>query len=464
MAKKISVADIVEALGGKENIEQATHCATRLRITTKDKAKIKEDALKAVDGVLGVVNSGVQTQIIIGAEVNNVYAEFVEMVGVSEEAAVDENLDLKDSLKNSKGKWLTRFFETVAAIFNPIVPALAGCGFLSAFISIFMAFGMSASQPTFKVIIAISMAIFTFLPFLLAASAAKVFKMNTYVALTICAAMMSPTWSGLLTEGTTYFTFVGIPFRVINYSSSVLPIVFAILLASYVEKFLNKYIPGALKIILVPALTILIATPLTLISIGPLTYWLGEEIAVIVNWLFTYGGVFAGLIYGGIYSAMVLLGIHHGMVPVLTQMLATQGFNYVSPTSGAANIGQAGAAFGVWLKTKDKKLKGNAASASLAACTGITEPVVYGVNVPLGRPFLYASIGGACGGAFAAFFHLKSYVMGGPSFLSFGMFLGGDSPIYNCAMVMAGFVVAFVIAAVLTIIFWKPDEAPKAKA
>lgn len=109
MAKKISVADIVEALGGKENIAQATHCATRLRITTKDKAKIKEDALKAVDGVLGVVNSGVQTQIIIGAEVNNVYAEFVEMVGVSEEAAIDENLDLKDSLKNSKGETIPNF-------------------------------------------------------------------------------------------------------------------------------------------------------------------------------------------------------------------------------------------------------------------------------------------------------------------------------------------------------------------
>lgn len=177
-----------------------------------------------------------------------------------------------------------------------------------------------------------------------------------------------------------------------------------------------------------------------------------------VNMLFEYGGVFAGLVYGGIYSAMVVLGIHHGMVPVLTQMIADQGFNYVSPTSGAANIGQAGAAFGVWLKTRDKALKGNAASACFAACTGITEPVVYGVNVPLGKPFLFASIGGACGGAFAAAFHLKAYVIGGPSFLSFGMFMGGENPMYNCAMVMAGFVIAFVVAAVLTVLFWKPDE------
>lgn len=219
--------------------------------------------------------------------------------------------------------------------------------------------------------------------------------------------------AGLIADGVSTYTFLGIPFRVIDYSSSVLPIIFAIILASYVERFLNKWIPGALKIIMVPALTVLIATPVALMTVGPLMYWIGEQLAAGVNWLFVNGGVISGLVYGGIYSAMVVLGVHHGMVPVLTQMITTQGFNYVSPTSGAANIGQAGAAFGVWLKTKDKNLKGNAASACIAACTGITEPVVYGVNVPLGKPFLFAAIGGACGGAFASIFHLKSFAMGG---------------------------------------------------
>ena len=159
---------------------------------------------------------------------------------------------------------------------------------------------------------------------------------------------------------------------------------------------------------------------------------------------------------------MVLLGIHHGMVPVLTQMLTAQGFNYVSPTSGAANIGQAGAAFGVWIKSHDKNQKANALSACIAACTGITEPVVYGVTVPLGKPFLFAGIGGAVGGGFAAALHLKSFAMGGPSFLSFGMFTGGENPFLNCALVMAGFVIAFIVAAVLTVLFWSPDEKKKA--
>lgn len=136
MATKVSIPALIQALGGKENLAQATHCATRLRVTTRDKSKIDEAALKAIPGVLGVVNNGTQTQIIIGAEVNNVYKDFIAQAGVDEEAPIDENLDLKDELKNKKGKLLTRFFETVAAIFNPIVPALAGCGFLSALICI----------------------------------------------------------------------------------------------------------------------------------------------------------------------------------------------------------------------------------------------------------------------------------------------------------------------------------------
>ena len=455
---KISVPHIVTGFGGKENIAQAAHCATRLRVTPKDRSKVDIEALKNVDGVLSVIDGATQIQVVIGAEVSNVYREFIKLTGVTEEAAIDENLDLKDELKAKKGGLLTRFFETVAKMFNPIVPALAGCGILSAGIMVAMAFGASTSSPTFSHIVTISMAVFTFIPFLLASSTAKVFKMNEYVALTICAAMMAPAWANLLTAGTTSTTFLGISFRVINYSSSVLPIVCAIILASYIEKGLDKIIPGALKIILVPALTIIITTPVVLMTVGPLTYAIGEALANGVNWLFANGGWIAGLVYGGIYSAMVVLGIHHGMVPVLTQMISTNGFNYVSPTSGSANMGQAGAAFGVWLKSKDKKLRANAASACIAACTGITEPVIYGVNVPQGKTFFFGMAGGAVGGAVAGILRLKAYAMGGPSFLSFGMFMGGEAPFVNCGLVMVCFVIAFVVAAALTYLFWKPNE------
>ena len=459
---KVSVKDIVAALGGKSNIVQATHCATRLRVTPKDKAGVDQEALKKIDGVLGVVDGATQVQVIIGPEVTSVYREFVELTGVSEEAPIDENLDnekvIKEDLKNKKGSFLTLFFDTVAQIFNPIVPALAGCGFLSAIIMVAMAFGASTSNPTFANFVTISMAVFTFIPFLLAASTSKVFKMNQYVALTICAAMMAPAWADMIAAGTSTSSILGIPFTVIDYSSSVLPIVFAVILASYVEKFFDRIIKGPLKIILVPAFTILIGTTVTLWTIGPLSYWIGEQLANGVNWLFTNAGWVAGLVYGGIYSGMVVLGIHHGMVPVLTQMISTNGFNYVSPTSGSANIGQAGAAFGVWFKSKDKKLKANAASACIAACTGITEPVLYGVNVPQGKPFFFGCIGGAVGGAVAGILRLKAYAMGGPSFLNFGMFMGGENAFMNCGLVMICFAIAFVVAAALTILFWTPKE------
>ncbi|MCD8370518.1 MAG: PTS transporter subunit EIIC [Clostridiales bacterium] len=460
--EELSVKEIIAGLGGRENLASAMHCATRLRVTTKDKSKVDIAALKRIDGVLGVVDGEIQTQIVIGAEVSNVYRRFIEETGLEEKRAIEENLDeqkiLKEDLKNKKGRRLTRFFETIAAIFNPIVPALAGCGFLSAIIMVAMALGASMSMPTFKHFVTISMAIFTFLPFLLAASTAKVFKMNQYVALTTCAALMAPAWSSMIEDGAVSSTFLGIPFRLIDYSGSVLPIVFAIILASYVEKGSDRIIKGPLKIILVPAITILVSTVITLWTVGPFTYWVGELLASGMNWLFVHGGWMAGLVYGGIYSGMVVLGIHHGMVPVLTQMISTNGFNYVSPTSGSANIGQAGAAFGVWLKEKNKRQKANAASACIAACVGITEPVIYGVNVPNGRTFFFGSIGGAVGGAVAGVLRLKAYAIGGPSFLNFGMFLGGEDAFVNCGLVMVCFVIAFVVSAALTILFWKPAD------
>lgn len=445
------IDDILVNIGGKENIENAAHCMTRLRLTLKDQGKVKEDVLKKLDGVMGLVNNGSQTQIVIGPNVSSLYKEFIAYTGLEEEASVNEDLgDVKTDLKKKKGNLLTSFFETVAGIFNPIVPALAGAGLVRAILTIAVVCGLDNTGNTYNVINTIANGIFTFLPFLLAASAAKQFKMNQYVALTICAAMMSSTWAGLIASGTTSYSFLNIPFTVVNYSSSVLPMVFGIWFASYVEKYIDKVIPGALKIIMVPCLTMIIATPIIMMTIGPVATWAGLKLAEVVTLLFEQGGVFAGLIYGGIYSAMVVLGIHHGMVPVLVQGITTQGFNYISPASGSANMAQAGAAFGVWIKAKNKKTKTIALSATIAAITGVTEPAIYGINFKFKKPFLAASIGGAVGGAFASFFALKAFAMGGPSFLNFAMFIG-DNP-NNMWLVMAAFALSFIIATVITVV------------
>lgn len=446
-----TIQGILSGVGGKENIQNAAHCMTRLRLTLKDNSVVKEEELKQIDGVLGVVNKGEQTQIVIGPEVASLYKEFIAVTGLAEEKALEINEDEKITGKKEKGKKsnvLGRFFETIAGIFNPIVPALAGAGIVRAILTIAVLCGMPNTGNTYLVINTIANGIFTFLPFLLAASAAKQFRMNTYTAMTICAAMMASTWATLIADGTATCSFLGIPFTVVNYSSTVLPIVFGIWFASYVERFVDRFTPGALKIILVPALTMLIATPVTLMTIGPVATWIGNALASGVTVLFEKGGVFAGLIYGGIYSSMVVLGIQHGMVPVLVQGITDYGFNYISPASGSANMAQAGAAFGVFLKSKNAKTKSVAGSAAISAVTGVTEPAIYGINFKFKKPFLAAAIGGACGGAFTSFFALKAFAMGGPSFVNFAMFIGDDP--MNVWLVMAGFAIAFAVAAVLT--------------
>lgn len=445
MKNKELVTEILECIGGKENVSSATHCMTRLRLCLKEKLKVNEEQLKAIDEVLGVVNKGEQTQIVIGPQVAGVYKDFIEFTGLEEQDPVE-----LDEVKKPSGKrnLFSAFFETVAGIFNPIVPALAGAGIVKAILTIAVLFGLSNTSNTYNVINIIANGIFTFLPFLLAMSASKQFKMNQGVALAICAAMLSPTWATLVAGGTTAFSFLAIPFTITTYTSSILPIIFAIWFASYVEKYLDKFIPNVLKIIAVPALTMLIATPVVLLTIGPAATWVGNLLSSGVIVLFEKGGVFAGIVYGGIYSAMVVLGIHHGMVPVLIQGITNQGFNYISPASGSANMAQAGATFGVWLKTKNKKTKAIAGSATIACLTGVTEPAIYGVNLKLKKPFIASAIGGACGGGFTSFFALKAYAMGGPSFINFPMFIG-DNP-SNVWLVMGGFTIAFIVAAIAT--------------
>jgi beta-glucoside PTS system EIICBA component len=445
------IVDVLKYIGGKDNIASVAHCMTRLRFTLKDNALVDKQALKSVKGVLGLVDKGEQTQVVIGTHVAGVYRELLEYTGLDGDA----DTGVSTNTSNKKGNVVANLLETIASIFNPIVPALAGAGLIKAILALLKLAGLSTTGDTYYVINTISDGVFYFLPFLLAVSSAKRFKMSPYVALAIAAAMMHPNFAALIAAKKPMSSFLAIPFKVIEYKSSVLPIVFTIWFASILERNIDRFTPKALKIILVPALTVLITTPIALMTIGPAAQYVGSLLASGVTILFEKGGIFAGIVYGGIYSSMVVLGIHHGMVPVLVQGITSKGFNYISPVSGSSNMAQAGAAFGVWLRTKNKDTKVIAASATISALTGVTEPAVYGVNVKFKKPFLFAAIGGACGGGFAAAFHLKAFAMGGPSFVTWPMFIGEGNSVL---LVMAAFAIAFVIAAALTYVFGFEEE------
>lgn len=440
------VSKVLEHIGGKDNIVEVMHCMTRLRIRVIDDNKVEKEQIEQVKGVMGVVKKGNQYQVIIGPDVSNVYKEFVTYSGFEEGGNQKDN----NTRAASDDKVITRVMNTIAGIFNPIVPALAGAGLIKAILALLVTLNvLSGDGYTYLVLNTISDGVFTFLPFLLAVSSAKIFRMNTYVAVAIAGAMLHPTFSNLLAEGISQISFLTIPLNLIKYNGSVLPIILTIWFASYIESFLDKFVPKSLKIIIVPAFTILIATPVALLAIGPIAQILGNYIAGGVSVLFEKGGVLAGLIYGGIYSTMVVTGLHHGMVPVLVDGISRVGYNYISPVSGSANMAQAGAAFGVWLKAKDKSTKTVAASATVSALAGVTEPAIYGVNLRLKRPFLCAALGGMAGGVVAALFKAKSYAMGGPSFLTLPMFIGDPN---NVVYVAIAFTVAFIVAAVATFI------------
>lgn len=445
------IANVLDHIGGGSNIAESTHCMTRLRLEIIDVGKVNKEALEKIKGVLGVVINGNQVQIIIGPSVSNVYKEFVEVTSAlskSEPSSASVKTDTNSG--RPKEKTLTKVMNTIAGIFNPIVPALAGAGLIKAILALLVSIKVLSNQSeTYLILNTISDGVFTFLPFLLAISSAKIFKMNTYVAVAIAAAMLHPTFLNFLMEGTSQLHFLAVPMNLIKYNGSVLPIVLTIWFASYIERFVDRFTPAALKIIVVPAITILIATPLSLIAIGPVAQFLGNNIAGFISILFDKGGIFAGLIYGALYSVLVVTGMQHGMVPVLIDGISRVGYNFISPVSGSANMAQAGAAFGVWLKSKDKNTKTVAASATISAISGVTEPAIYGVNLRLKKPFLAALIGGSVGGAFAAFFGAKSYAMGGPSFLTLPMFIGEPG---NVWLVAVAFLIAFVVAAVTTFI------------
>ncbi|MCT1901672.1 beta-glucoside-specific PTS transporter subunit IIABC [Oceanobacillus sojae] len=438
--------NILDNIGGKENISDVAHCMTRLRIALKDVSKVNIEALNNLEGTMGAVLKGNQVQIIIGNNITQVYNEFTEFIQFDENAIQEGSSKTKDNL-------FVRGLNNLASIFNPVVPALAGSGMLKAFLVIFKLTGiLSEESETYFILNTVSDAVFYFLPILLAYSASKVFKCNTFVAVALAGTLMHPNFTGLIAEGSSHLNFMGIPINLISYASSVLPAIFGVWFLSYVERFFNKIVPNAFKIVFVPAFTLLIAVPITLMVVGPAAAHISSFISGGIEFLVERGGILSGIIYGGLQSTIVVAGLQHGILPLQIDAIARTGHNLYSPISGNNNTAQAGASFGVWLKSKNTRNKSVAASASISALLGISEPAVYGVTLRLKRPFLAAAIGAATGGAIAGGFGAQAYAIGGPSFATLPMFISETNP-YNVFIVAGAFTVSFIVAAILTCIF-----------
>lgn len=398
--KKIS-EDILENLGGKDNVKELSHCMTRLRFKLHDSSKTNSDKISSIEGVITVVQSMGQFQIVIGNKVTKVYDEMIKLVpksGVS-------NTNSENTEKQSVGNAI---LTVVAGIFTPTIPAIAGSGMIKGILSVLAMFylnkyGINIKESQSYIILnALADAVFYFMPIILGYTAAKVFKTSEIISMIIGGTLCYPAFSALMT-GDAAVTFLGLPVTKATYTSSVIPIIIAVWALSYVEKFLKKYIPEVIKIIMIPTCALIIMLPATILLFGPIGIYLGNIINFTYKYIYELSPMLCGAFIGGLWCVLVIFGAHRALLPIGISDVAATGRQNLLAFAGAANFSQAGSALGVFFKTKNKELKTIAMSATITALFGITEPAIYGVNLRLKKPMVLAVICGAIGGGIMGF-------------------------------------------------------------
>jgi len=433
--------EIIDGVGGKNNIHSVMHCATRLRFKLKDSRKANTAALKQNPGVIMVVESGGQYQVVIGNNVGEVY----RLLGTENGPSDGENA--------SKENLFARFIDLVSGIFTPFIGVMIASGIIKGLLALMLVLGvMHQESGSYKVLFVASDGLFFFLPILLGFSAGKKFGGNPFISMAIAAALVHPQIMAVVESQKLgqSLNFFGIPLEILNYSYSVIPIIFAAWVASLIERVVHPRSPSAVRNFTTPLICLLLAVPLTFLIIGPAATWLSRWLAEGYVWIYSLSPTVAGAFMGAIWQICVIFGLHWGLVPVMLNNLATFGQDTLVPLLLPAVMGQAGATLGVMLKSRDLKLKAIAGSAFTASIFGITEPAVYGVTLPHRRPFIFGCIGGALGAAILGYFHTTIYSFG---FASIFTFLQIVPPTGIDASVWAAFVgsaVALIFAAVTT--------------
>lgn len=454
MDYKQTASRIIEHLGGGPNIISLFHCITRLRFYLKDVNKVDRQALENLDGVMGVNLSGDQFQIIIGGKVAQVCQAIFDEVP---HAKRDNDSDIAEKSETTKRRNpISALFEIISGIFSPIIPAIAGAGVLKGLLSLVISFGWVANtNQTYLILSAIGDGVFYFIPIVLAFSAGQKFGANPFVSVALAATLFHPTITTLLKSGQPV-EFLGFGVSPVSYASSVIPIVISVWLLSYVERFISKYMPSALRMMFVPLLSLLIVAPIMLILIGPAGIFIGNSLSGGIIWLVDNMGPLAGVIVGGTLSLMIITGMHYVLVPIIINNISRLGYDPFKIIMYVANFGQAGAAFGVFLRSRNKKIKSLALSTSFSALMGVTEPAMYGINIRFKRPFAAALIGGACGGGFALALGVKAYAYALSGIPGLPALVG---PTFGWALVSLA--ISFTVATVITYLIGFDDPVDK---
>lgn len=443
--------DIME-LVREENIISAAHCATRLRLVLKQQPSADVTAqISAMPAVIQVVEKGGQYQIVIGTHAKDVYEELTKIL----------HLDESQSVEN-KGSLLSRVIAAMSAVFAPFVYILAAAGLLQGcLILLNLAMPSFSETGTYAVLSFISWTPFTFLPVMIAVTASKHFKCSTFIALWCCLALVNPDWGSLasrIADGES-IRFLFLEMAQTTYTSSVLPPLFLVLVLSYLERFVEKWIPDVIKALAVPFICAVIMIPATILLIGPLSDMAAGGIASGYNFLYNTVPAIAALIIGGFWQVAVIFGVHWGVTPMVMANFDNFGCDSFQAVQTCAVVAQAAACFGVMLKTRDKEMKNVAMSAGLTGIFGITEPAIYGVTLRLKKPFIAGCISGALGALAVAFFGSKNYVYAGlPGLLTTVNAISPDAPMSFPGM-LAGCGISVIAAIVLVQIIGCDEKA-----
>ena len=443
--EKLAV-DIIDAVGGKNNIIKASRCATRLRLVLKETTNEAKENVSNLTGVITVVESGGQFQVVIGTHVGKVF----------DKVASELNLDSNAIEDAPKASVLNRIIATMSAVFAPLIYILAAAGILQGcLILVNMANPSFSSTGTYEVLSFMSWAPFTFLPIFIAITASKHFKCNTFIAVACCAALVSPTWAEIasrIADGES-IKFLGISLAETTYTSSVLPPLFLVWILSYVEKFVDKRLPDVVKALFTPFICMIVMVPLTILAIGPLSDSLATGIANGYNALYNFAPAVAAAVIGGLWQIVVIFGVHWGVTPMCLANYDLYGMDTFQAFQTMAVVAQAGAVFGVFVKARNKQTKNIALSAGVTGIFGITEPAIYGVNLRFKKPFICGCIAGAIGAVVGSFFNIAYYAYAGlPGLLTVVNSITPDNPKSIIGMLLGAAISFFGAIALVQIV------------
>ncbi len=462
--------DIIKNVGGKENINGLTHCITRLRFKLKDESIANDDVLKNMEDVVTVMKSGGQYQVVIGNHVEAVYKDVVEIIDL-------DNLNTSSETKKS-GSILDKGIDIISGIFQPVLGIMAACGMLKGLNALFVALGLySATSGGYMVINAAGDALFTFLPLFLGYTSAKKFGLKPMLGLALGAAMCYPAIQGssisagadamyTLFKGTmfaspVYIDFFGLPIISMDYTGTVVPIIFVVYFASKCEKLFNKFVPDLVKFFFVPMLTLLVTLPVALIVIGPIATFGSTLISEAVLSIRDFSPLLAGAIVGFSWQILVIFGLHWGFIPVYINNVMTLGYDNVMMPFFACTFATSAVVLAIFIKTKDKKLKEMAIPNFISGIFGVTEPAIYGMLLPLKKPFIISCIASGIGGAFYGFFNLRKFITGGMGIFELPAMIEPNGGMGNLIVALSGMAISMVVAFVLTMILYKDKEEVK---